>query len=107
MIPKKPQDKYDACFSDGRPPEGVSLDEYMDLYFLAREDLAERFDLNHLTIKISAIEKVEWSDSSLGNPEPGMFYTQVITPGSRLVLESNGATYTYHTSEDRVVFVKK
>ncbi|MCH7624620.1 MAG: hypothetical protein IIC83_01725 [Chloroflexi bacterium] len=79
----------------------------MDLYFLAREDLAERFDLNHLTIKISAIEKVEWSDSSLGNPEPGMFYTQVITPGSRLVLESNGATYTYHTSEDRVVFVKK
>lgn len=95
-----------ACFSDGQPPEGVSLDEYMELYFLAREDLAERFDFNPLTIKISAIEKVEWSDSSLGNPEPGMFYTQVMTPGSRLVLESNGATYTYHTSVDRVVFVK-
>ena len=95
-----------ACFSDGRPPEGMSLDEYMDLYFLAREDLAERFDFNPLTIKISAIEKVEWSDSSLGNPEPGMFYTQALVPGSRLVLESNGNTYTYHTSKDRVVFVR-
>ncbi len=95
-----------ACFSDGQPPEGISLDEYMDLYFLARDDLAERFNFNPLTIKISDIEKVEWSDSSLGNPEPGMFYTQVITPGSRLVLESNGATHTYHTSEREVVFVK-
>ena len=95
-----------ACFSDGQPPEGIPLDEYMDLYFLAREDLAERFDFNPLTIKISDVEKVEWSDSSLGNPEPGMLYSQVITPGTRLVLESDGATFTYHTSQDRVVFVR-
>ncbi len=95
-----------ACFTDGQPPEDVSLSEYMDLYFLARDNLAERFDFNPLTIKISDIEKVEWNDSSLGNPVPGMFYTQSIVPGYRLELESNGATYTYHTSEKRVSFVK-
>lgn len=95
-----------ACFTDGQPPEGVSLSEYMDLYFLARDNLAERFDFNPLTIKISEIKKVQWNDSSLGNPEPGMFYTQAIVPGYRLELESNGATYTYHTSEKRVSFVK-
>ena len=95
-----------ACFSDGRPPEGMPLDEYMALYFLGREDLADRFDFNPLTIKISAVESVEWSDSSLGNPEPGTFYTQAVVPGYRLVLESDGATYTYHAGKDRVVFVK-
>ena len=88
------------------PPEGMSLDEYMGLYFLAREDLAERFNFNPLTIKISAIEKAEWTDSSLGNPEPGMFYTQALVPGFRLVLDSGGTEYTYHTSEKSVVFVK-
>ena len=95
-----------ACFSGGRPPEGMPLDEYMALYFLGRDNLAERFGFDPLTIKISAVERVEWSDSSLGNPEPGMFYTQAIVPGYRLVLESDGATYNYHTSKDRVVFVK-
>ncbi len=95
-----------ACFSDGRPPEGMPLGEYMELYFLAREDLADRFDFNPLTIKISAIEKVDWNDSSLGNSKPGMYYSQVITPGSRLALEADGATYTYHTSKTNVTFVR-
>lgn len=35
-----------ACFSDSQPPDGISMSEYMELYFLAREDLAERFDFN-------------------------------------------------------------
>lgn len=124
-----------ACFSDGCETDGGSLDEcmeqyfddrddsaqrtalrlliynisaeeYMNLYFLARDDLAKRFEFNPLTIKIASIEKVDWNDSSLGNAEPGMFYSQVITPGSRLVLESDGTTYTYHTSKTSVTFVK-
>ena len=95
-----------ACFSDGRPPEGTSMDEYMELYFLARDNLAERFDFNPLTIKISTVERVDWSDSSLGNPETGMFYTTAIVPGYRLVLDSDGALYTYHTSKSRVTFVR-
>lgn len=89
-----------ACFVDGQPPEGIPLGEYTNVYFLAREDLGAG------TVKIKSVEKVDWNDSSLGAPEEGMVYLQVITPGFKLVLEVEGDLYTYHTSNDRVVFVE-
>ena len=57
-------------------------------------------------LQIKSVEKVDWNDSSLGAPEEGMVYLQVITPGFKLVLEAEGELYTYHTSNDRVVFVE-
>ena len=39
----------------------------------------------------------EWSDSSLGCPQPGVFYTQVITPGDRVGLLIDDRPYEYHT----------
>ena len=36
---------------------------------------------------------VDFSDSSLGCPKPGMAYMQVVTPGHKLMLEYKGATY--------------
>lgn len=92
-----------ACFSDGRAPVGVEIGEYTDLYLVSRYDLSERTGVEPEFIKIKSVEKVEWNDSSLGNPEPGMSYAQAITPGFRLVLEAKGELYTYHTSMDRVV----
>ena len=94
-----------ACFSEGQPPVDIPLGDYMDLYFKAKQDLGERTGEDHLGAKIKSVEKVEWNDSSLGNPEPGAFYLQVITPGFKMVLESGGQFHTYHTSLDRVVFV--
>lgn len=46
-------------------------------------------------------EAVEWNDSSLGCPQPGMMYMQVITPGYRVTLEHNGKHYTLHTDRGR------
>ncbi len=96
-----------ACFSDGEPPADVPMGSYMEVFHLARFDVVERFGLNLEAIVIKALEAVEWGDTSLGNPEPGMMYAQVIVPGFKLVLESrvSGSTYTYHTSTDRVVFI--
>lgn len=48
-------------------------------------------------IGVVAVEPTEWSDSSLGCPEPGGFYLQVITPGYRIVLSAAGKMYEYHT----------
>ena len=42
-------------------------------------------------------EYVDWPDTSLGNPTGEMFYAQVITPGFKIVLESGGEQYEYHT----------
>jgi predicted small lipoprotein YifL len=68
---------------------------------LAREDLAERLSLVSEEIRLVSVKAMEWSDASLGCPQPGMMYAQVITPGFLVVLEAGGQQYEYHTDEGR------
>ena len=93
-----------ACFTDGQPPTHIPLGEYTGLFMMARDDL-ERFGISPESVKIVDVEKVDWGDASLGNPEPGIMYAQIITPGFKMLLADDGSTYLYHTSMDRVVFV--
>jgi hypothetical protein len=37
----------------------------------------------------------DWPDGSLGCPQPGMLYTQVLTPGYQVVVEAGGEEYDY------------
>lgn len=67
---------------------------------MAKEDLAQRLSVTATSINLMEIEEVEWSDSSLGCPQPGMEYLQVITPGYRILLESNGSQHEYHSNRD-------
>jgi hypothetical protein len=72
---------------------------------LAKEDLARRLEVSVSEISVISVEAVDWPDTSLGCPEPGMAYAQVITPGYLIVLEAKGQTYEYHTDRsDQVVF---
>ncbi len=64
----------------------------------ARQDLASRLSASEEAIALVSIEAVEWRDSSLGCPQPGQMYLQVITPGYRFVLRANGAAYEYHSA---------
>ena len=66
----------------------------------AKEDLAQRFSISLSQIQLAQISEVEWSDSSLGCPQPGMDYLQVITPGYLILLEVNAQTYEYHSNRD-------
>jgi hypothetical protein len=50
-------------------------------------------------IKVVSIEAVNWPDTSLGCPQEGMMYAQVITQGYKIVLEAQGQQYEYHTNE--------
>lgn len=68
---------------------------------LAQKDLAQRLDLAAEAIQLVSVEAVEWSDTSLGCPQPGMMYAQVITPGFGVVLEAEGERYEYHTDTGR------
>ena len=70
---------------------------------LARDDLARRLGLALDVIQLVSVEAVDWSDTSLGCPQPGMMYAQVITPGFLIVLEAMGQTYAYHTDENSSV----
>ncbi len=68
---------------------------------LARRMLANELGCEPDQVAVVSAEAVEWPDSSLGCPQPGMMYLQVITPGYYVVLEHNGRRYTYHTDRGR------
>jgi hypothetical protein len=65
-------------------------------------ELALGIAAKHLSVpaselEIVQIEPVEWRDSSLGCPQPGMEYLQVITPGYfALVRQRSGTTHRVH-----------
>jgi len=70
----------------------------------AQEDVSRRLGLSPGEISVVSVEAVQWPDASLGCPQPGMMYAQVITPGFRVVLEAEGLTYVYHTDRsDQIV----
>lgn len=64
----------------------------------AKEDLAQRLSISVTQINLVEFTEVEWSDSSLGCPQPGMDYLQVITPGHLILLEVNAQIYEYHSN---------
>ena len=71
-----------------------------DLIEKAKEDLAQRLSISVTQIGLIDATEMEWSDSSLDCPQPGMEYLQVITPGYRIVLQVNNRLYEYHTNRD-------
>jgi len=89
-------------------PEATGVDpsnEAESVVRLAQEDLARRLGLAVDRIQLLSVEAVQWSDASLGCPQPGMMYAQVITPGFRVVLEGKGQAYEYHTDTDLSVIL--
>ena len=74
-----------------------------DLLALAREarsDLAARIAVPEEEIAITGAAAVTWNDGSIGCPQPGMFYTQVLVEGARVTLLHDDTTYAYHQSGD-------
>jgi hypothetical protein len=71
---------------------------------MARQALAKDLGIDIGGVMLQKIEATEWRDSSLGCPQPGMNYLQVITPGYLIVLDAQGSSYEYHAdSGSRVV----
>jgi hypothetical protein len=77
----------------------------MEVYFDARDLLAEALGVDPSSAKITNIQRADRPDASLDVPEPGMSYIQVITPGFKMAieLEPGGTQYVFHTSTNRVV----
>jgi hypothetical protein len=72
---------------------------------LAKESLARDVQLSTEAIQVSAVADVVWPDTSLGCPQPGLAYAQVITPGYIIVLEVAGTTYRYHADDSATVLL--
>jgi hypothetical protein len=82
--------------SDG-PSRGVAAD--------AMRDLSRRLGVDPAEVTVVSAEEVTWRDASLGCPRPGMMYPQVLTDGSRVVLEARGKRYEYHAGGRRSAFL--
>lgn len=50
-------------------------------------------------LQLQSAEATEWSDGSLGCPDPATSYIQVITSGYKVVLTDGTRTYDIHTSD--------
>ncbi len=61
--------------------------------------VVEQAGVSEEEISVISIEPVDWRDTSLGCPEPGTGYAQVITPGYRIRIEAGGQEFEVHTDE--------
>ncbi len=77
------------------------------MYELARQDLAARLSVDVEEIKGNFIKPTTWPDTSLGCPQAGEVYAQVLTEGFLIELECEGQTYEYHTDMERVLLCEK
>jgi len=94
----------EQVWPESEASEGRSTSVEAQLVTMAVEDLAGRLGIEESAIQVETVEAVEWPDTSLGCPEPGMMYAQVITPGYRILLKAQGQIYEYHGSRSRVVY---
>lgn len=78
------------------PSGGTPIEHDLPLVAAAADDLARRLDVDPGAVTVVEALAVTWPDSSYGCPEPGMMYTQVLTDGTFVLLESAGRQYQYH-----------
>lgn len=52
-------------------------------------------------LTVVQVQAVDWPDSSLGCPKPGMSYMQVITPGHRVTIQYGNQLLDVHMAEGR------
>ena len=104
-----PEGPLVQCTEDGTPAlsgtiEGVTqMDVGVALPRLierAIEDLVQATSAAAGEVAVVSAEEVEWSDTSLGCPQPDGMYAQMITPGYLFILERDGDTYEYHSGTD-------
>ena len=60
-------------------------------------DAAKRFNVAESAVVLARAEQLNWSDGSLGCPEPGRMYTQMLVAGFRVVAVTSAGELTYHT----------
>lgn len=74
----------------------------------ALRQAAERQGVDSSQVSIARSEERQWPDASLGCPQPGTLYAQVVTPGYLLVVATPSGQLEYHTdTRGKVVFCRQ
>jgi hypothetical protein len=90
--------------SNASPPVAGPIGEQVPTASMPRDvrravvaDAAKRFKVTESAVVLARAEKVMWNDGSLGCPEPGRRYAQLLVPGFRVVASTREGNFTYHT----------
>lgn len=92
--------KPPAKFTTEAPPEQNSIVQtpaVNQLIQLTQQDLAGKLNVKADLIGKPDVIPVTWSDTSLGCPQPGVMYAQVMTEGYKLTYTIKGQQFIYHT----------
>ena len=71
----------------------------------ATADLVVRLGIDASEVTALIAQPVTWPDSSLGCPQPGMQYLQVLVDGAQIELQAGGKTYSYRSGESGTPFL--
>ncbi len=102
--PEPATDRPDAAGSEAASPPGSEpFVQQPAPVRLAVERFAAEIGQPPESIELLGVEPVTWPDASLGCPQPGKMYAQVLTEGYRVELEAEGELAEYHTDRDQQV----
>jgi PDZ domain-containing secreted protein len=100
--------RCEATGSEEQPAHSIRNDSAATtLGALVQQDLSQLLGISLDDVTVVSAEAVQWPDTSLGCPEEGMMYLQMVTPGYRIVVAGEGQQYEYHTDMERAVLCEK
>ncbi|MCL6648796.1 MAG: hypothetical protein K6U89_10730 [Chloroflexi bacterium] len=92
-----------ACLPGGSASEPPIPAEAAAVVAAAKSQLAAEHGVDVSQVRLRSLEETTFPDTSLGCPEAGRFYLQVLTPGYIIRLELAGTVYEFHASRTTVV----
>tara|TARA_B100000902_G_scaffold397873_1_gene462911 strand:+ start:249 stop:1121 length:873 start_codon:yes stop_codon:yes gene_type:complete len=81
-------------------PEPTPTPEIPSFGGLFIAELSNKLGIMPSNITVKSYKDVTFNDTSLGCPEPGKMYAQVLTPGWKIIFETKQQTYIYHSNLD-------
>lgn len=91
----------DIRFYPGREPAAPLTDVERAAAQVAIDALVTELGVARDQVFVDTVRAVEWRDSSLGCPKPGVAYLDVISPGHRVILRVDGQVHVVHESRNR------
>ena len=85
------------------PTEMPSTPSVEKFVALTKKDLASRLGVAADRIAVTKATEMLWPNAALGCPQPGMAYSQVLTRGYLIQLQTDTRVYEYHTDADQLV----
>jgi hypothetical protein len=101
-----------ACAQDVRfvPGQGSAeklSDAERGAAVLAIDTLAADLKIPREQIEVDTVRAMEWRDSSIGCPKPGVAYLDVITPGYKVTLRVGKAIHVVHEAGSRALVCRQ